>query len=54
VFNELSLAGKVAVVTGAASGIGRAIVEAFYDAGAKVVESDISADRLSELDGRDS
>jgi NAD(P)-dependent dehydrogenase (short-subunit alcohol dehydrogenase family) len=53
VFNELSLAGKVAVVTGAASGIGRAMVEAFYDAGAKVVESDISADRLSELDGRE-
>jgi NAD(P)-dependent dehydrogenase (short-subunit alcohol dehydrogenase family) len=33
------LAGKVAIVTGAASGIGRAIAVAFADAGARVVAS---------------
>jgi NAD(P)-dependent dehydrogenase (short-subunit alcohol dehydrogenase family) len=38
------LAGKVAVVTGGASGIGRATVERFVDAGARVVIADIDAD----------
>ncbi|URL58488.1 3-hydroxybutyrate dehydrogenase [Luteibacter flocculans] len=39
------LMGKVALVTGAASGIGRAIAEAYAAAGARVVIADIAADR---------
>ena len=37
------LAGKVAIVTGAARGIGRGIAEALADAGANVVVSDLGA-----------
>jgi NAD(P)-dependent dehydrogenase (short-subunit alcohol dehydrogenase family) len=52
------LEGKVALVTGAASGIGRACVERFASDGAKVVGADLqSADlggvRLAQLDVRD-
>jgi NAD(P)-dependent dehydrogenase (short-subunit alcohol dehydrogenase family) len=44
------LAGKVAVVTGAGSGIGRAIATAFHDEGAKVVCGDISGDEKTTAD----
>jgi NAD(P)-dependent dehydrogenase (short-subunit alcohol dehydrogenase family) len=39
--------GRTAVVTGAASGIGRASARAFADAGASVVLADINEERLS-------
>jgi len=39
---------KVAVITGAASGIGRAMAEAFGAAGMKVVMADIEKDALAE------
>jgi len=37
-----SLAGKVAIVTGGASGLGRGIVQRFVDAGAEVVIADLN------------
>lgn len=46
------LAGKVAVVTGGASGIGRATVERFVDEGARVVIADVQADLGQELAAR--
>jgi 3-hydroxybutyrate dehydrogenase len=42
------LNGKVALVTGAASGIGRAIAEAYAKAGARVAVTDIAADKAGE------
>ena len=42
------LKGKRALVTGAASGIGLAIVRELHAQGVEVVASDVSADRLSE------
>ena len=40
------LRGKVAVVTGAASGIGRALAERFGSEGMKVVLADVERDAL--------
>ena len=45
------LKGKTAVVTAAASGIGRASAEAFRDAGARVIGIDIDAAALKTLQG---
>ena len=47
------LAGKVALVTAAAQGIGRAAAERFAEAGARVIATDINSDLLSELRGCD-
>ena len=45
------LTGKITLITAAAQGIGRASVEAFAKAGAKVIATDINAEKLKELDG---
>lgn len=45
------LTGKVAVVTGAATGIGRQIARLFHKAGAKVVGADINEAELAKLPG---
>lgn len=44
------LKGKTAIVTGAAGGIGRVLVDGFLDAGAKVVATDVDDAALSELE----
>jgi NAD(P)-dependent dehydrogenase (short-subunit alcohol dehydrogenase family) len=41
--------GRVAVVTGAASGIGRGMAESFAAAGMKLVLADVDADRLASV-----
>lgn len=46
-----SLDGKVALVTGAASGIGRATVQRYVDAGASVVAADLAADAVGAVAG---
>jgi 2-keto-3-deoxy-L-fuconate dehydrogenase len=48
-----SLEGKIVLLTAAAQGIGRASVDAFVAAGAKVIATDINAAKLAELKGMD-
>ena len=45
----MRLAGKLAVITAAASGMGRAGVELFIREGARVVAVDVDADKLQAL-----
>lgn len=47
----INLAGKRALITAAGQGIGRASAEAFRDAGADVVATDINAETLQSLTG---
>ncbi len=47
----MRLAGKTALVTAAAQGIGRATAEAFLHEGATVIAVDINADGLADLEG---
>jgi len=46
-----TLSGEVVLITGGASGLGRAIVARFVEEGARVMVFDRSADRLAELAG---
>lgn len=46
---ELSLQSKVALITGAAGGIGKAIVEAFVSAGARLFITDLRESALQEM-----
>ena len=46
------LTGKVTLITAAAQGIGLASAHAFAKAGAKVIATDINAEKLKELDGQ--
>ena len=45
------LTGKIVFITAAAQGIGQASALAFAKAGAKVIATDINAEKLKELDG---
>jgi len=46
---KITFEGATVVVTGAARGIGRGIVEAFASCGARVVATDVLAEALSEI-----
>jgi 3-oxoacyl-[acyl-carrier protein] reductase len=45
----VKLAGRHAVVTGGANGIGRALAQKFSEEGARVVVADLDLERASEL-----
>ena len=47
-----TLEGKIAIVTGAASGMGRAFAERFGRAGMNVVLADVEGPKLDEAVGR--
>ena len=47
--NQMSLDGKVVVVTGAAGGFGRVICSSFLEAGSKVIAIDVSIHALERL-----
>jgi 2-keto-3-deoxy-L-fuconate dehydrogenase len=47
----MRLAGKTALITAAAQGIGRATAEAFLKEGAKVIAADIRTEPLNDLEG---
>lgn len=49
---ERELSGRVALVTGAARGIGAAVVEALAGRGARVLAADVDAERVAALAGR--
>ncbi|AMG31149.1 3-oxoacyl-ACP reductase [Grimontia hollisae] len=49
ILDQFSLKDQVAIVTGAAAGIGRRIAEVFAEAGAKVVVSDLNLDAANEV-----
>ncbi len=44
-----SIVGQIAIVTGAASGMGRATAHLFADEGARVVVADLGADRVAAV-----
>lgn len=50
-FAASALAGKTCLVTGAASGMGRAVARRFAESGARVVMADIQAEALEEAAG---
>jgi NAD(P)-dependent dehydrogenase (short-subunit alcohol dehydrogenase family) len=47
---SLSAAGKTAVITGAAGGLGRVIADTFLKAGANVAICDVNQERLTALE----
>ena len=49
VIDQFRMDGQVAIVTGAAAGIGRAIAETFADAGAAVVVSDLALEKAQAV-----